>query len=438
MLYSDRRALLARAGFSGAQTMLGLLERMLGGSRLNVDETQPGTPSGHSVSRRGFLAAGGIGVVGLTMAERAAVLQAQQRSGRRSVILVVMNGGPSQLETFDPKPNAPSEIRGPLRAISTAVPGIAFSEAFPRLGLRAGRLAVLRSLCHQAAPIHETGLQLLQTGRLVRQGELPPSLGAVATRMLGPRDDMPAHVVLPERVSETGVGSYCGDGAGTLGDEFAPVVVDAGGAASPAAGTDSDDAVPLLPEFATQPLAVRDEYGETDFGRMCWQAARLVESGVRVVTVNTCPRLDGHVTWDAHASGPTSPGTLYDYRNTLGPQLDRAVAALHDDLSATGLFDDTLVVCTGEFGRNPRRNENGGRDHWTDCWSGLAFGGGIRGGQVIGQTDDYAESIVDRPLPIEDLVATMYRTLRIDPAAMNADEIAESVSRDVPVPELIG
>lgn len=138
MLYSDRRALLARAGFSGAQTMLGLLERMLGGSRLNVDETQPGTPSGHSVSRRGFLAAGGVGVVGLTMAERAAVLQAQQRSGRRSVILVVMNGGPSQLETFDPKPNAPSEIRGPLRAISTAVPGIAFSEAFPRLGLRAG------------------------------------------------------------------------------------------------------------------------------------------------------------------------------------------------------------------------------------------------------------------------------------------------------------
>ncbi|WP_197443517.1 DUF1501 domain-containing protein [Maioricimonas rarisocia] len=402
-----------------------------------MDETQPGPASSQSVSRRGFLAAGGIGVVGLSMAERAAVLQAQERSGRRSVILIIMNGGPSQLETFDPKPNAPSDIRGPLRAISTAVPGVAFSEAFPRLGLRAGRLAVLRSLCHQAAPIHEAGLQLLQTGQLVHQGQLPPSLGAVATRMLGPRDGMPAHVVLPERVSETGVGSYCGDAAGVLGDEVAPVVVDAGGAASPMTGTGPDETIPLLPEFASQPLAVRDEYGETDFGRMCWHAARLVEAGVRVVTVNTCPRLHGQVTWDAHASGPSSPGTLFDYRNSLGPQLDRAVAALHDDLSATGLFDETLVVCTGEFGRNPRRNATGGRDHWTDCWSGVAFGGGVSGGQVIGRTDDYAESIVDRPLPVEDLVASMYRALRLSPATWNAEEISESLSGEVPVPELI-
>jgi hypothetical protein len=371
------------------------------------------------VSRRGFLAVGGMAMVGLSMAEKAAVAQAQKRSGPRSVILVMMNGGPSQLETFDPKPEAPSNVRGPLRAIATEVPGVHFSESLPQLARRADRFTVIRSLYHDAAPIHETGHQLLYAGQLPSRKSDPASLGSATARLLGPRAGAPAYVLLPGPVADLGVRPQLTAGPGWLGTEYDPHVIKTIPIKPPAAEATEDSAAPepepLIPEFETEPVAIREDYGETSFGRRLWQAARLVERGVRVVTVNLCPKLHGELTWDAHADKRTAPATLFDYRDTIGPQFDRACAALLDDLEFGGLLDDTLVICTGEFGRTPYLNSSGGRDHWTHCWSALIAGGGVAGGQVIGATDSRGRSIADQPVSLSELVATAYHSLRIDP-----------------------
>ncbi len=391
----------------------------------------------HSVSRRDFLAAGGLTMVGLSVAERKALLRAQERSGSRSVIFVLMNGGPSHLDTFDPKPHATSEIRGPLKAIGTAVPGVAFSEGLPRLAQRAGMLAVVRSLYHNAAPIHEAGHQLLQSGRLTWRGTQPPSIGAAVSRLLGPRGDAPAYALVPGPIGGTGVAAHHGSGAGWLGTEFEPVAVDARGIAGGLKGESPGE--PLLPQFEDQPHDVREAYGEEAFGRRLWQAARLVELGTRVVTVNLCERLHGAVTWDAHAHKTAAPATLVDYRDTLGPQFDRGFSALLDDLHARGLLRDTLVVATGEFGRTPRLNASGGRDHWPHCWSALVAGASVAGGQVIGASDPRGEFPADRPIALPQLLATACEALRIDARATldhNGHEIALVPAE--PIGDLLG
>lgn len=361
--------------------------------------TEPG-----SVSRRDFLRVGGISAVGLSMAERAALAKSRRSGDRKQVVLLLMTGGPSQLETFDPKPEAPVEVRGPLRSISTAIPGVGFSEGLPGLAERADLLAIVRSMHHTAAPIHETGLQLLQTGGLVSGGIEPPSFGATAARVLGPRGRVPAYVVLPRLLTDTGVRAYRGQTAGRLGPEFdpsTPDVDDAGLEGSPA---------PLAEESAS----TRTAYGEHRFGRLCLRARQLVECGVRVVTVNLFDSLAGGPTWDAHGRGGETASTPYDYRDELCPAFDRAASALLDDLADRGLLDDTLVVATGEFGRTPHLNARGGRDHWTGAWSAILAGGGIRGGTVLGATDRRAGAPIDRPTTPAELVATVYDFLGID------------------------
>ena len=381
-------------------------------------------------------------MVGLSMSERAAVAQAQARSGSRSVLLIVMNGGPSQLETFDPKPDAPSAVRGPLRPIATEVPGVHLGEGLPRLARRAESFALVRSLYHDAAPIHETGHHLLYAGRLPARRTQPVSLGSAAARLLGPRDGAPPFVLLPAPVADLGVRSEIHAGPGWLGDDYAACLY---GESKPAAtlneadGNDEEEtAAPLIPEFAEERVEIRDDYGETDFGKRLWQAARLIERGVRVVTVNLCPKLVGQLTWDAHAHPVTAPATLADYRDTIGPQFDRACAALLDDLEASGLLSETLVICTGEFGRTPFLNARGGRDHWTRCWSALVAGGGIEGGSVIGATDARGREIVDEPVSLPQLVATAYESLKIDPGApVTLGERCESLLVADPVPGLV-
>ncbi len=391
--------------------------------------------SRRSVSRRDFLAVGGLSMVGLSVAERAAVLRAQERSGPRSVVLVVMNGGPSHLETFDPKPDAPTTIRGPLKTIATSIPGVHFSESLPRLAERAGRFAVVRTLYHDAAPIHEAGHQVLYSGVLPRKGVAAPSLGSAVSRLLGARGDAPAYVMLPGPVSASGVTVTCGGGPGWLGDEFQPVLLDAVSSAMP---TEVDSAAaPLVASFEAQPIAVREQYGESEFGRRLWQSARLVETGVRVVTVNLCPKLSGEVTWDAHAHKNAAPATLFDYRDTIGPQFDRACSALLDDLHSRGLLRDTLVIATGEFGRTPYLNAAGGRDHWPHCWSALLAGGGVPGGTVIGASDATGEYPRERPVSLPQLVATAYQALRVDARVSVAVNGTERVLLDVdPISDL--
>jgi uncharacterized protein (DUF1501 family) len=362
-----------------------------------------------SVSRRDFLAVGGLSMVGLTVAEQAAVRRARERSGDRSCILVVLAGGPSQLETFDPKPDAPREVRGPLKAISTSLPGVHFSECLPRLAELADRLTVIRSLSHDAAPTHETGLQLLQTGRLVSGGTQPASIGAMLSRLLGPRSKTPAYVLLPQRLSHTGVETYRGDGSGFLGAAYEPVIPEM------ATRRDGADAPrpPLVP-FEDQPIAVRDAYGDSSIGRWLLAARQLIEHGVRMVTVNHFTRLDGNVTWDAHADGGEAPATLFDYRDTIGPQFDRACAALLDDLRQRGLLEETLVVCAGELGRTPHLNARGGRDHWTNAWSAMLAGGGLPAGAVVGETDAIGGWPADAPVSLPQLAATIYHHMKLD------------------------
>jgi uncharacterized protein (DUF1501 family) len=384
-----------------------------------------------SVSRRDFLAVGGLSVVGLSVAEQAALKRARERSGPRSCILIVMSGGPSQLETFDPKPEAPREIRGPLRSISTAISGVHFSEALPELARRADRLSVVRSLHHEAAPIHETGLQLLQTGRLVTNGVRHPSIGAMISRLLGPRGNTPPHVVLPRCLDETGVVMDRGDSAGFLGDEFAPIVLETVDVES---GETSG-----LPRFEDQPPALREAYGDSPAGRQFLQARQLVEHGVRFVTVNMFDRLQGRVTWDAHAAPSHAPATLFDYRDTIGPQFDRACAGLLDDLQQRGLIEETLVVCAGEFGRSPQLNQQGGRDHWTSVFSAIVAGCGVPQGQVIGATDATASEPIDSPIELTQLTATIYDLLRVDRQAGLPEEWPVSALCDAePIAALVG
>jgi uncharacterized protein (DUF1501 family) len=324
----------------------------------------------------------------------------------------VLAGGPSQLETFDPKPNAPREVRGPLKAIATSLPGVHFSECLPRLAERADRVTVVRSLYHDAAPTHETGLQLLQTGRLASGGTQPASIGAMLSRLLGPRGKTPAHVLLPERLSHTGVETYRGDGSGFLGETYEPVIPES---VTNEDGADASAAArwPLVP-FEDQPIAVRDAYGDSSIGRLLQAARQLVEHGVRMVTVNHFTRLDGNVTWDAHADGADAPATLFDYRDTIGPQFDRACAALLDDLKQRGLLEETLVVCAGELGRTPHLNARGGRDHWTSAWSAMLAGCGLPAGAVVGETDSIGAWPTDSPVSLPQLAATIYHHMKLD------------------------
>jgi len=359
-----------------------------------------------SVSRREFLRFGSLGVVSISVAEQ--VARSAEWAGRRNCLLILMNGGPSQLETWDPKPDAPTEIRGPLRSISTAVPGICFSETLPRLAERADRFAVVRSLHHDAAPIHETGLQLIQTGRLAEGQVRHPHCGSVMGRFLGGRRGAEPHVLLPGPVLDTGVVAYCGQESTYLGEKYAPI---SDGACDQTAGPDS---IPSAQSTALSPRALR-EYGDNRFGRRLLRARLLIEQGVRTVTVNLFERLNQRVTWDCHGCGPAAPATLFDYRDTLCPQFDRAMSALLDDLQQTSLLQDTLVVAVGEFGRTPRVNNAAGRDHWPGVWSALVAGAGVCPGIVVGASDRHAAAPHDRPVTAAELVASIYYAMGLDP-----------------------
>lgn len=369
------------------------------------------TASAGGVSRRDFLRVGGLSVVSLSVAERAALGHKQAAAARhRNCIFVLMTGGPSQFETFDPKPGAPQEIRGPLRAISTAVPGTQLSECLPQLAARADRFAILRSLTHDAAPIHETGLQLLQTGRLAHGGVRHPAFGSVVARYLGPRQEIAPFVTLPRLLGNTGVHAWHGQQAGFLGNEFDPLTETAG---ETAAGT--GDTASFLPGgfLADETDKTQTAYGRTRFGRLCLQARKLVECGVRCVTVNLFDTLAGQPTWDCHGRNLSNPCTLFDYRDRLGPEFDRAFSALLDDLEQRGLLADTLVIAVGEFGRTPRVNAGGGRDHWPGVWSALVAGGGVEGGRTIGQSDAGGAAPADRPIAPGELTATIYDRLGV-------------------------
>jgi uncharacterized protein (DUF1501 family) len=357
----------------------------------------------HSLDRREFLRAGALSTAGLALAGVPAIAA---RRGDVNCIFLFLVGGPSQLDTWDPKPNAPAEVRGPFRPIRTTVPGTHLSECFPRMAAAADRFALVRTVHHDEAPIHETGHQLMQTGHLFRTGPERPHYGAVVSKEFGPRRaGVPANALVPGPIESTGVSVSHGQGAGPLGPAH---------------------------ELHAPPLtflAARDveRYGGTPFGNSCLRARQLVEYGTRFVTVNMFTTVFDCLSWDCHADGGSLRTTLDDYRSVLCPTFDLAFTALLDDLQARGLLESTLVVATGEFGRTPYLNPRGGRDHYPGCWTMLLAGGGVQGGRVVGTSDKHAAEPKDRPVTPQEVAATVYHALGIDPRTqgISAPPIAE-------------
>lgn len=380
--------------------------------------------------RRDLLRAGSLTSVGLGVGQAFGLNAAGFGGGsqERSCILLMLVGGPSQLDTWDMKPSAPAEIRGPYKPIRTNVSGIEISEIFPRMARHADKYAILRGMYHTAAAVHDTGHQLMQTGRLFQAGMEHPHMGCVAGMVKGARAGAPPHVVLPHPIGNTGGSLPHGQDAGYLGKAFDPFLL-TGDPASP------DFRAPHLPpttylaslrseahaasshqareafELHREPEAVRQKYGMNRFGQSCLLARRLVESGVRFVTVNMFETVFDEITWDIHGSSPFSPMSCY--RDHVGPMFDMAYSALLQELSERGLLGNTMVVAGGEFGRTPKINPSGGRDHWPQVWSMLMAGGGVRGGQVIGSSDAHGAAPKDRPTTPAEVAATIYHSLGI-------------------------
>ena len=412
-------------------------------------------------SRRDFLHLGSLSALGLTLP---AYLGAKARGAVQdrdvNCIMLFLVGGPSQLDTFDMKPNAPAEIRGPYRPIKTKAPGLEICEVFPRTARQADKFSLVRSVYHSAAAVHDTGHQMMQTGRLFQGGIEYPHIGCVLGKLRGPKGDVPPHVLLPRPIGNTGGNMPHGQSGGFLGKAFDPFVLNAD-------PSDPNFAVPdlLPPDYIAElrvdrrrslretvdaaaramdssqdtrllnttfhqaytlmssakareafsihdePEAARQRYGANRFGQSCLLARRLVERGVRFVTVNMFETVFNEITWDIHGSKPFSPITCY--RDLVGPMFDNAYASLLEDLGERGLLDSTIVLALGEFGRTPKINPAGGRDHWPAAWTILMGGGGIQGGRVVGSTDEMGAYPVDRPTTPAEVAATVYHALGI-------------------------
>jgi hypothetical protein len=413
--------------------------------------------------RRDFLHAGALGVFGLSLGDFFALKAAGRTdtSRDRNCIMLFLVGAPSQLDTWDMKPNAPAEIRGPYKAIPTNVPGMQISEIFPRMARHADKFALLRSVHYNGVAVHDAGHQVMQTGRLFQAGIETPHVGSVLGFLKGPKGDVPPHVMLPRPIGNTGGNMPHGQTAGFLGKLHDPFVLNAdpsdpafrvrdlqapdtitairaderrnlramvdGAVASFEASPDArlldrsfDQAYTLISsakardafDLSKEPDAVKDRYGRNRFGLSCLLARRLVEAGVRFVTVNMFETVFNEITWDIHGSAPFSP--IEAYRDLLGPMFDNAYASLLEDLQGRGLLDDTMVVAMGEFGRTPKINPAGGRDHWPQCWTIALAGGGVKGGQVIGSSDEIGAYPKDRPIPAGQVAASVLHGLGID------------------------
>jgi hypothetical protein len=417
------------------------------------------------MSRRDFLRVGGLsaGAVGLSLADLGRLEGAAGKSKDINCILLFLIGAPSQLDTWDLKPGAPDTVRGPFKPIQTNVTGIQISEHFPLMAKVADRYSIVRSVHHKAAPIHETGHQMMQTGYLFRGGQEYPHYGSALSHLKGSRSGLPPFVILPSPIGNTGVSVSHGQTAGYLGAKHEPFFLRGDPAAagftitdlSSPSGVDParlktrkalldavdgahrafdtteeirsrdnayDQAFGLIFaekakkafDIAAEKNEVRARYGRNTFGQSCLLARRLVEHGVRLVTVNMFDTVFSEITWDCHADGGSLAVRLDDYKETLCPMFDVAYTALLEDLKQRGMLDTTLVVAMGEFGRTPQLNPRGGRDHWPGVWSVLFAGSAIKGGQVIGSSDKTAAEPKDRPVDPAEIAATVYKGLGID------------------------
>lgn len=415
------------------------------------------------LTRRDFLHAGAIAPLGLTLPGFFAQKAAGQTADRDvNCIMLFLVGGPSHIDTWDPKPDAPAEVRGPFRPADTNVPGLRISEIFPRMARHADKFSLIRSVYHTATAVHDTGHQMMQTGRLFTGGIEHPHIGCVLGFVKGQRGEVPAHVLLPKPIGRTGGNLPHGHTAGYLGRQHDPFILNADPAvpnfqvpdllppsyisavradrrqrlrdavdgavasfesSSQARQLDSNfnlayrlmSSPQAREAFALdrEPSGTRDRYGRTRFGQSCLLARRLIERGVRFVTVNMFETVFDEVTWDIHGSRPFTD--IQQMSREVVPNFDQAYTALLEDLVGRGLYQNTIVTAMGEFGRTPKINPAGGRDHHPGVWTILMGGGSIRGGRIVGESDELGYRPKSRPVTSGEVAATLYRGLGLDP-----------------------
>lgn len=420
-------------------------------------------------SRRALVQAGASAVLGLSLADllQLRALGTPASGSVKSVLLLWLWGGPAQLDTWDPKPNAPSEFRGPFSSIPTRTPGVRFGELFPQIARQSDRLAVVRSLYTfsndhgVAGTIGLTGSKAGAVGLDGKPmvGSSRPATGSVVARARGAMQKrstgLPPFLVIGGKLHQ-GKKAIIGEGGGPLGALYDPFRLEydpVKGTRIPAlqlpteltperlgdraklleafADAEKKLARSSLEEYRRQAFAlltssqaqgafdlgresdkIKDRYGRTRFGQSCLLGRRLVEAGVPFVQVNWSDHVEaeedsGDGGWDHH------------YRNFQimqdrhAPWLDQALPALLDDLQERGLLATTLVVVMGEFGRSPKINDKAGRDHWEHCYSALFAGGGVKGGRVIGASDARAERPHEKPLTPGDVAATVHHAVGI-------------------------
>ncbi len=437
---------------------------------------QPKSRSGVGLSRRDWLKLSAAGVTAATVSgwfETLAARAAGDRGRLRSCILLWMSGGPSQLDTFDPKPKHANA--GPVKAIDTDVPGIQISEYLPKLARQMRHSVIVRSMSTKEGD-HTRGTHLMRTGYLPQGPVRYPTLGSLLSKELGVADtDLPDFVsVAPYKFL-----SPAAYGAGFLGPQYAPLEVGGNGAAAASPDGDAyeralrvqnldypssvtapqfDARLDLLSglerdflaehpgasprshraayhaavrmmrsearrafELDQEPDHLRDAYGRNQFGQGCLLARRLVERGVPFVEVSL-NGVDGAagIGWDTHQNN-------FESVKKLCETLDPGWATLLSDLDARGLLDSTLVVWMGEFGRTPRINGNQGRDHFPGAWSTVLCGGGVAGGQVFGRTSDDGQTVLEHPVSTPDLLATVCHALGVDPMKQNMSNVGRPI-----------
>jgi hypothetical protein len=362
-----------------------------------IDATGCEFPLGDELKRRDFLQGGALALLGLALPRCLEAKPHSTDNRDKSCIFICLTGGPSQLDTFDMKPDAPREIRGPYKPIRTSCPDIQISEIFPLTARHAEKFSIIRSMHHKAAAVHGIGHQMVQTGRLFLTGPEQPHVGCVYSFLKGENKKLAPHFLLPKPVGNTGGNMSHAQSAGFLGHAYDPLTLPVD---------------PRMGDLAGEPEGLRDRYGRNQFGQTCLLARRFIERGVRFVTINMFETVFNQITWDIHGSAPFS--SINDYRDAIGPMFDKGYSSLLEDLSQRGLLESTLVVATGEFGRTPKINSAGGRDHWPQAWSALLAGGGIQGGRIIGKTDEIGAYPTERPTSPAELVATIYHLLGVD------------------------
>ncbi|MCA9027002.1 MAG: DUF1501 domain-containing protein [Planctomycetaceae bacterium] len=416
------------------------------------------------MTRRDFMQVGTLGGVGLSMPSYLAAKEAgaiKPGHDERACIMIFNLGAPSHVDLWDMKPEAAAEVRGPFNPVDSNVPGMQLSEILPLHAKIADKFSLVRSCYHTSAAVHDAGWQMMQTGRQFQGGVNTPHAGAVTSFLRGRKTDLPPFVVLPETMGRGGGNLPNGQAGGFLGKAYDPFAL----MADP---SKPDFKVPdLLPpsdistvrlerrrkmrevvdeavgyfeatenaallndnfqaafrmmtstqareafDLTKEPQQVRERYGMNRFGQCCLLARRLVENGVRFITVNTFLTVFNEVTWDIHGSKPFT--SIEGMKEIVCPMYDQGYTALIEDLADRGMLDNTLVCNLQEFGRTPRVNPAGGRDHWPQCFTTYYAGGGVKGGQVVGASDPVGGVPAERPVEPANVLATIFHSLGFD------------------------